>query len=143
MLAARSSPAGAASTTAAALDEALHEAARQSERAARLERLLAERDAQLALANEALRAAQRDGEATGAGAGLRSRGGDAATDGAAAAAAATSELASARAELEARTAELVRLKAVLRGKLLRRVLEDTDAAARSIATLSTGDKNAT
>ena len=45
---------------------------------------------------------------------------------------AAAELASARGELEDRTAELVRLKGVLRGELLKRVLEDTDVTRTNL-----------
>ena len=45
------------------------------------------------------------------------------------------ELARARRELEDRTAELVRLKGVLRGELLRRVLEDAETTRTSLGRL--------
>ena len=45
------------------------------------------------------------------------------------------ELARARRELEDRTAELVRLKGILRGELLRRVLEDAETTRTSLGRL--------
>lgn len=138
-------PAPTGAAAAASLDAALGEAAR-------LAGVLGERDAEITRLNEELRAARelaeglerenfalRDRLAAGkVGVHVGGLGAELDSRGEAAAAAEVAQTSAARAELEARTAELVRLKAVLRGKLLRRVMEDADAVTRSIVTLDNG-----
>ena len=60
---------------------------------------------------------------------------------AARATAATEDLAAARAELETRTAELSRLRGVLKGKLLARVLAEADDTRERVEELDALDAN--
>ena len=109
------------------MDDARATAARDAATIAALTERLARRDAELARANEtnaALRDALASAEARVAAWTARDR---AAAD----AGREAESLAETRRELEEKTAELIRLKGVLRGKLLARVTEEVDAARRS------------